>query len=199
MEKNDTLKFYNDNAESYVEQTRNGDMQALYDKFLVLLPDKAYILDFGCGSGRDSKYFLEHGYTVTAIDGSERLCELASDYIGQPVKHMMFDELDAEEKYDGIWACSSILHVEREELPDILKKMITALKTGGVIYTCFKLGDKCEVIDGKYYNFLTKDILQSMLDRIEPPTEMIDYFETGTVKNIDRPTASWGNFLIKKL
>ena len=83
MEKYDTLKYYNQNAEKYCEQTKNGDMTEAYNRFLLLLPDRAYILDFGCGSGRDSKYFLEKGYTVRAIDGSEKLCELASDYIGQ--------------------------------------------------------------------------------------------------------------------
>ena len=46
-----------------------------------LLRESKSILDFGCGSGRDSKYFLEKGYTVRAIDGSEKLCELASKYI----------------------------------------------------------------------------------------------------------------------
>ena len=142
MEKYNTLKYYNDNAEKYCEQTRDGNMQESYDKFLMLLPKKAYILDFGCGSGRDSKYFLEHNYNVKAIDGSRKLCELASEYIGKKVECMKFDELSDELLYDGIWACSSILHVEREELPDILRKMLKALKEDGIIYTCFKIGNK---------------------------------------------------------
>ena len=85
MDEYDTLKYYNDNAEKFYEQTKNGDMKEAYNRFLVMLPDKAYILDFGCGSGRDSKYFLEKGYVVKAVDGSEKLCELASEYIGQKV------------------------------------------------------------------------------------------------------------------
>lgn len=198
MEKYDTLKYYNENAKKYYEQTKNGDMTELYNRFMALLPDKAYILDFGCGSGRDSKYFLEKGYTVKAIDGSEKLCELASDYIGQKVECMNFDELSDESKYDGIWACSSILHVERDNLPDILRKMIKALKENGVIYTCFKIGNKEIIQDGKYYNYITKEILEDILKQIEPTSEIVDYYENETSKNIDRPIATWGSYLIKK-
>ena len=198
MEEYDTLKYYNDNAEKFYEQTKNGDMTESYNRFLVMLPDKAYILDFGCGSGRDSKYFLEKGYIVRAIDGSERLCELASEYIGQKVDCMKFDELSDESKYDGIWACASILHVERENLPDILRRMIKALKEGGVIFTSFKLGDKEIVQDGKYYNYITRSILEDMLRQVDSNSEIVDYYESGTCKNVDRPTATWGSYLIKK-
>lgn len=198
MEKYDTLKYYNENAKQYCEATKNGDMTGVYGRFLCFLPDKAYILDFGCGSGRDSKYFLEHGYTVKAIDGSEKLCHLASEYIGQEVECMKFDELSDEKTYDGIWACSSILHVERENLPDILKKMIRALKDNGVIYTCFKIGDTEVVQDGKYYNYMTREILEDMLKEVDPASRIVDYFENGTCSNINRPTAAWGNYLIRK-
>ncbi len=166
MEKYDTLRYYNENAKKYCEQTKNGDMTESYDRFLSLLPEKAYILDFGCGSGRDSKYFLERGYKVRAIDGSEKLCDLASKYIGQKVECMKFAELSDEFKYDGIWACSSILHVEREHLPDILKKMIIALKEEGIIYTSFKIGNQELIEDGKYYNYMTKNILKDMLKKL---------------------------------
>ena len=198
MENYDTLKFYDENAEQYCEQTVNGDMTEGYNRFMVFLPDKAYILDFGCGSGRDSKFFIEKGYTVRAIDGSKELCKLASKYIGQKVDCMKFEELNDESMYDGIWACSSILHVERENLPDILRKMIRAIKEDGVIYASFKLGDKEIVQDGKYYNYITKEILEEMLRQVDPNSKIVDYFESGTCKDVNRPTAAWGSFLIKK-
>lgn len=199
MEVYNTLKYYNENAEKYYEQTKNGDMTEAYNHFLVLLSDKAYILDFGCGSGRDSKFFLEKGYTVRAIDGSEKLCELASKYIGQKVDCMKFEELSEESKYDGIWACSSILHVDRKNLPLILKKMINALKEDGIIYTCFKIGDQEIIEDGKYYNYITKEMLENMLRQVYPNSRLVDYYESGTCKNVDRPKATWGNYLIKKI
>ena len=196
MEKHDTLKYYNENAETYCEQTKYGDMQEAYNHFLMLLPEGSYILDFGCGSGRDSKYFIEHGYKVKAIDGSEKLCELATLYIGQKVECMKFDELSDESLYDGIWACSSIIHVERKNLPKILRKMIKALKEYGVIYTCFKIGNEEIVQDGKYYNYMTKELLEDMLKQVN--SEIVNYYESGTSPNVDRPIATWGNYLIKK-
>lgn len=198
MEEYNTLKSYDESAQKYFEDTKNGNMQKHYDRFLMLLPDKAYILDFGCGSGRDSKYFLEHGYEVKAIDGSIELCKLAENYINHPVECMKFEELDEEDTYDAIWACSSIIHVERENLPDILKKMIKALKENGIIYTCFKKGNKTIIKDNKYYNYLTKEILEDILKEIDTNAEIIDYYENNTCANINRPQTIWGNYLIKK-
>lgn len=124
-----TLGYYNSNAKSYFENTIKGDFQENYDRFLNKIPRGAFILDFGCGSGRDSKYFLENGYKVEAIDGSKELCKLASEYIRQDVKCMKFEELNEENIYDGIWACSSILHVtKKEELESVLKEIETNVK-----------------------------------------------------------------------
>lgn len=198
MKKYDTLKYYNENAVDYTEQTKYGDLKEIYAKFLKLLPKGAKILDFGCGSGRDSKYFIENGYKVTAIDGSEKMCKLATQYINQKVKCMKFEELTDETLYDGIWACSSILHVERENLSDILRKMIKALKKGGIIYTSFKIGDYCEIKEEKYYNYITKNILEKILKEVNSHCKIIDYFESNTKTNVNRPVASWGNYLIKK-
>lgn len=198
MEKYDTLKFYNEHAEEYVKQTRNGDMSKQCNRFLALLPDKAYILDFGCGSGRDSKYFLERGYEVTAIDGSEELCKLASEYTGLDIKCMRFEELADESKYDGIWACSSILHVERESLPDILSKMLKAIKDDGIIFASLKIGDKEIIENGKYYNYVTREIVESILNSTYPPGKIVDYDENITDSSVKRPTANWGNYYIKK-
>lgn len=57
-----TLDYYNKNAKQFCNKTLYGNLQEHYDKFLKHLPKGSYILDFGCGSGRDSKYFIEKGY-----------------------------------------------------------------------------------------------------------------------------------------
>ena len=88
-------------------------MRSARQRFLACLPAGAAILDFGCGSGRDAKAFLELGFSVEASDGSEELCRRASELTGIPVKRMLFSELSAADRYDGIWACASILHLPR--------------------------------------------------------------------------------------
>ena len=198
MEKYDTLGYYNQNAESYFEATKDGNMQEIYDIFLEQLVPPAYILDFGCGSGRDSKHFIDQGYKVRAIDGSENLCKIASQYIGQEVEHMLFEELDDVATYDGIWACSSILHVERKKLPDILKKMLVALKETGTMYASFKSGDAEIIQEGKYYNYMTREMFEEMLKYVDPSFVVDRYFSNATVSNINRPTAIWGSYFVRK-
>lgn len=88
-----TIDYYNLNAESFIENTQNVDMHLAQDRFLQLLNETASILDFGCGSGRDTKIFLEKGYHVTATDGSAEICRLASEFTGIEVKHLLFQEL----------------------------------------------------------------------------------------------------------
>lgn len=123
-----TIEYYNQNAHQFVQGTISVNVGAIQERFLSKLSAGAYILDLGCGSGRDTKYFLEKGYQVEAADDSSELCKRASEYTGIQVKQMLFEELDEKEKYDGIWACSSILHLDKRILKDVLKKMATALK-----------------------------------------------------------------------
>lgn len=199
MEKEyNTLEFYNQNAKLYCEQTINGNLEENYKRFLTRLSKGAYILDFGCGSGRDSKYFLDNGYKVKAIDGSIEMCKLASKYINQEVTCMKFEELNDINVYDGIWACSSILHIEKEKLENVLKKMLNSLKPNGIIYTSFKLGEGYQIKEGKYYNYLTQDEMEKMLNNISEKAKIIDFFETLPSTKRNSQNTIWGNFIIKK-
>lgn len=126
------------------------------------------------------------------------MCKLASKYIEQEVNCMRFDELDDINIYDGIWACSSILHIEKENLSNIFTKMINALKVNGVIYTSFKIGEGYEVKEGKYYNYLTKEEMEFILNTISNNVKLIDYFETLPSTRRNAKGTIWGNFIIKK-
>ena len=79
---NKTINYYNKYTKSFIQTTRSVDFTNIQNKFLSYLPSGAFILDFGCGSGRDTKYFLKRNYNVSAIDGSEEICKEASKYTG---------------------------------------------------------------------------------------------------------------------
>ena len=160
---NTTINYYNLNAKKFIENTQNADMHLTQDKFLQLLPESASILDFGCGSGRDTKYFLEKGYQVVATDGSAELCRLASSFTGIKVKEMLFQELDEIGVYDGIWACSSILHLPKQELLPVIRKMCIALKDNGVIYTSFKYSNFEGERNGRYFTDFTEDTFREFI------------------------------------
>lgn len=99
--------------------------------------------------------------------GSEEFCRIASEYAGIPVKQMLFQEMNASEEYDGIWACSSILHSTYDDLKDILKKLARALKKEGILYASFKYGDFEGMRNGRYFIDMTEDKLQRILQETD--------------------------------
>ena len=152
-----TLLYYEQNAENFIRETREVDFSEVQELFLSKLEKGALILDFGCGSGRDTKYFLNRGYFVEAVDGSAEMCHAASRYTGIEVKQMLFQELEEYEKYDGIWACASILHLTHNELKEVLKKILLALKKEGIAYLSFKYGTFEGERRGRYFLDMTEE------------------------------------------
>ena len=193
---NNTINYYNQNAENFIANTQNADMHPTQERFLRLLDANTSILDFGCGSGRDTKYFLEKGYQVTATDGSAELCRLASEFIGIKVKEMLFQELDAMNQYDGIWACSSILHLPKKELLPVIQKMCEALKDNGVIYTSFKYGDFEGERNGRYFTDFTEKTFQEVIEKV-PELTIEEHWITSDVRP-GRGEEKWLNLLLRK-
>lgn len=191
-----TLEYYNQNAEQFVRGTLLVDFAKTQERFLSKIEKGACVLDFGCGSGRDTKYFLEKGYRVEATDGSAELCRAAAEYTGIPVEQMLFEELDAKEKYDGIWACSSILHLDKKALCSVLKKMAAALKEKGVIYTSFKYGEFEGERSGRYFTDFTKESFEEYMGNV-PELQMEDCWITGDVRP-GRGEEKWLNLILRK-
>ena len=131
----ETIDYYNSHAKSYIDSTVDVEFSETQERFLGYLSPGARILDFGCGSGRDTKYFLGRGFLVDAVDGSEEFVKRAGAYTGIKVRQLLFQELDEQNRYDGIWACSSILHLTLGELEDVFGRMARALVQGCLLYT----------------------------------------------------------------
>ena len=160
-----TLDYYNKNSEEYFNSTLNVDMTNTYKEFLKLVPEGGKILDLGCGSGRDSMNFMKLGYEVTAIDGAKELAKKASVLLGKEVIVSTFEELELKEKFHGIWACASLLHIKREDLKIVLNNLYNNLEDNGVFYMSFKYGEK-EYVDDKnrYFNCFTDEIIISFIN-----------------------------------
>ena len=191
-----TLNYYNANAKDFVQGTVGVDFHITQDRFLAQLEKGASILDFGCGSGRDTKYFLERGFAVEATDGSAELCRLASEYTGISVKQMLFDELEAVEKYDGIWACASILHLAWDDLVAVMQKMARAVKSGGIIYTSFKYGQFSGERNGRFFTDLDEEGLARLLKEVGGLV-VKELWITGDVRP-GRGEEKWLNVLLTK-
>ena len=192
-----TIQYYEDHADVFVKGTITAEMREARERFLMQVPKGACILDFGCGSGRDTKAFLDAGYYVEATDGSAQLCRKAAEYTGIPVKQMLFQELEAKEAFDGIWACSSILHLPKPELLVVLRKIKDALKLGGVLYTSFKYGVLEGYRNGRYFSDFTEETLM----RFWVDVPLLQIFDTWITRDVrpGREEERWINLLARRV
>ena len=194
--KNDlTINYYNEKTQDFIDSTVNVDFTATQDKFINKLQAACHILDFGCGSGRDSKYFNDKGFQVTAIDGSIELCKFASELTGLEVKHMYFQDLCDVEVYDAIWACSSILHLPYSDLKDVMLKMIVALKQDGIIYTSFKYGNYEGMRNGRYFTDMDNAKFDDFISQY-PNITVEELWVTGDFRP-DRSNEQWLNVILR--
>ncbi len=168
-----TSQYYEQNAEQYVAETVHLDVKHLYAQFLEHVPPYGHILDAGCGSGRDTLYFLKNGYEVTAFDRSSALVEKARELIdgqidsraNRDVQVLTFEEMTYEQRFDGIWACASLLHMSHDALPAVCKKLRRALKPNGVLYCSFKEGlEDWTDAKGRFFVGMTEPKLRGLLE-----------------------------------
>ena len=191
-----TIEYYNENVDKFVNDTQDVVFCATQDLFLSYLNEGDSILDLGCGSGRDTKYFLSKGYKVDATDGSEEICKVASDYTGINVKCLLFNELDEIDKYDGIWACASILHLDRDDLIDVFHRIARALKDNGILYTSFKYSEFEGMRNGRYFTDFTIESFNEFQTNI--PEFIIEKKWITRDVRAGREDEKWLNLIMRK-
>ena len=161
-----TIALYGAEAEPFFAATVEVDMTPVYAPFLARLQAGAAILDAGCGSGRDARAFVELGYAVTAMEPAAPLARRAQDHCGLPVQVLRFQDIRWRSRFDGIWACASLLHVSLAELPEILSRLARALRPGGVLYASFKHGRGERESSGRRFTDLDEAGLGELLAQV---------------------------------
>ena len=164
-------EYYEINAKQYADQTFSVDMSEQYRKFLPLLREQARILDVGSGSGRDACYFQKRGYQVTALEPSKNLCrEIRKGFSGEIVCSDI-QSYQPDQRFDGIWACASLLHLQEKEVLCFFEKINSYLNENGIIYLSGKNGIPTgEAADGRYFLEFTEQLADRILtvnDRIK--------------------------------
>jgi 2-polyprenyl-3-methyl-5-hydroxy-6-metoxy-1,4-benzoquinol methylase len=160
------MRYYEVNAEEYIRSTKDLDMTALYDQFLPHVPAGGLILDAGCGSGRDAKLFAELGYRVEAIDVSHKMVEAASQHPGVTASVQRIEDVRAIYKYDGIWACASLVHMHHVEIGYVLQNLIKGLKPHGALFVSFKRGVGRVFESGRAYTLFEEATLRELLGEV---------------------------------
>jgi SAM-dependent methyltransferase len=163
-----TLAFYESETPVYTASGSGGIARHIPD-FLARLAPASAILELGCGGGIDAAYMIAQGHHVAATDGCAAIAVQAEARLGQAVKVMRFDELDAEAEYDAVVASATLLHVPRAELSAILRRVWTALKPGGWHVATYK-GGGVEGRDGfgRYFNYPNRDQLRAFYSSAAP-------------------------------
>ena len=134
-----TIAYYQASAPHYTLSFGQAPSRHL-DAFLDRLAPGASVLEMGCGAGRDSARIAERGFTLDATDGTPAMVRKANERFGIAARVMRFDELDAEETYDAVWAHACLLHVARADLPGVLASVHAALRANGLHFANYKLG-----------------------------------------------------------
>lgn len=193
-------EFYDIHTEQFLKDTRDVDMTALRDRFLAALPGKTTnttrILDAGTGSGRDARAFREMGYQVNAFDASPAMVKAACDYTGTPVRQMRFEDFAWEHAFEGIWACASLLHVRRPDLPAVMRRLANHLVPESVLYASFKFGTEDRTKDSRHFTDMTEETLSGLLDEC-PALRQVETWRSSD-RRPDRKEDIWLNALLRK-
>lgn len=193
---NETLAFYDKNADSFIAGTKDADMSVQYGFFLKHLPPKSKILDSGCGSGRDSAFFSSLGFEVTAVDGSAELCRKVKENYGIEALCVRFEDISFSQEFDGIWACASLLHVTKADMPGVLEKVSKALKPSGVLYASFKYGNGERISNGRFFNDYTQQQIDTLFTT-QNQLKLLQYLITEDVR-LEHAGEKWLNFTARK-
>ncbi len=197
LEAQRTIEYYDRESNSFVSSTLDVDLTSLYQEFVPLVKSKGYILDVGCGSGRDSLYFLRQGFRVTAFDASEAMVDYATKLIGQPVLKMRFDEMDFVNVFDGVWACASLLHVHKTQIDDVFRRIIRSLVAGGAFYSSFKYGEQQSFRNGRLFSDHTETTFKDFVSR-HPELSIVKIWRAADVRS-GRAGEYWLNVTCRKV
>lgn len=194
---NKTIEYYDKNSELFVSSTKDVEFNKMQNMLLKYLKKGDYILDLGCGSGRDSKAFLEKGFKVVSVDGSEKLCNIASSYIGQEVIFTTFQNFKSDIKFNGIWACASLLHLPYKDLKEVIKNLRNNLKEEGYFYLSFKYGEFEGERNGRYFTNMTEKKFRNLIKDILE-YEILEEKITSDARK-GREEEKWLNIILKKV
>ncbi|MDN3679237.1 class I SAM-dependent methyltransferase [Vibrio tapetis subsp. quintayensis] len=191
-----TSSYYNSNAQEFYAGTVDVNMASLYARFVPLLSTGAKVLDAGCGSGRDTKHFIDNGFITTGFDASPELVALASELVDQTIQCDTFLSFTTDMKaFDAIWACASLLHVPYNDLEKTFCHLSQFLKNDGIFYCSFKYGDSELERHGRRFTDLNENSLSTLLSNT--PLSIAENWITGDLRE-GRESEKWLNVILKK-
>lgn len=169
-----TQETYQQIASDYAQVNQERSLlDAQIEQFVALLPKGGLVVDVGCGPGWDTAVFQSHHLTPIGLDLNHEMmcvgrdeCGILSSMVQADMRHLPFAG-----KIDGIWACASLLHLEREDVLPTLREFHRVLKPDGVVYLSVKLGSGEEWTPMSYNRSLSRFFAYWQPETLDPLLE----------------------------
>ncbi|WP_176814211.1 class I SAM-dependent methyltransferase [Pseudomonas sp. NFACC13-1] len=191
-----TLKYYEDTCREYDRFSSSIDMGEQWASFESMLPSGGTVLDLGCGTGRDIKHFLEAGFIVEGVEPSLAMANCARSKTGAKIFDLAAEQIAFVEKYDGIWACASLMHMHKSAFVVTLPKIVRSLKPGGHFYFSLKQGfGEARNADGRLFSFYEMDEVIDLFSLIAN-AQIVKQWVSKDLAG--RSETQWLNILVKK-
>ncbi|MBI5355633.1 MAG: class I SAM-dependent methyltransferase [Candidatus Aenigmarchaeota archaeon] len=160
-----TRETYGKIASQYGKEHSDIEEVAKYADFFVSSV-KGNILDIGCGPGRDSRYFGENGLFPIGIDITPEFISMAkensplSEFVSMDARYLAFPE----GRFDGVWACASLLHLPREDMPMAIGEVYRVLKDDGLLFVSLKEGSGEKYVGERYFSYYSESEITGILE-----------------------------------
>ncbi len=167
--------YYQKNFQEYFEKTVPIDSASFLEPFASRVPRGSVVWDIGCGSGRDLKWLRENGFQPTGLEFSSGLADLAALHSGCRVVVGDFEVFDfSTESSDAMLLTAALVHIKPDAVELVLKKILSGLKRGGIIYISMKQGDDVAEDDtGRRFYLWQPEVLEPIFRRVG--LEILEY------------------------
>jgi len=157
--------------ESYYELTKDRSLSPVLREALNLVGDGNYkmALDFGCGAGGETKYLLEHGYQVTAVEGNPVAAKFINQLPNQDRLHFVLSEMEKFkfENYNFINASRSLPFTHKDTFSSLFANLKASLLPDGIfVGHFFGVNDQWNNPD-ETMTFLSKEEVLNLLSGLE--------------------------------
>jgi len=173
-----TISVYDAQVDNYKNMIDQHPVDEHLLDFISRFKPNNFILDLGCGPAVSSATMREHGLRVDPTDASLEMVKLANESFDIGARQALFEEIDTENTYDGIWANFSLLHASHTDFPIILKSLHRSLKHKGVLQIGMKLGkgSKRDKLD-RFYSYYSEEELRTHLQNTGFSVEHVELGE----------------------
>ncbi len=175
-----TVEAYDKNPQFYADKFDSYGIRIEdIDRALKLNESRSNkVLELGSGSGRDAEYIISKvgKDNYVGIDASAGLVDIARKKNPEATFHVkdmrLFDDVTPE-TLGIVFSFASVLHVNREELAELIEKCHKWLKIGGILFISTKYGEYRELEienlgDKKYYySYKPEDVLEMADNRFK--------------------------------